>query len=344
VQSLKPKQPTKPSTFWVAVLKADIKRSSSGPSDTTSEEDFLWIKCHGEIKAGVIRHQYEMKNPADSGEGKIKLRLASGNVVMDNETMRELDYFNDQLVVFEVVKGSDTSSPTTSSPSKASDSVSSAPGGGGGGAAVTSASHASRIRSPLKPTTNHQIAAALSPPPPLLPSSSSSTSTPRNITPDDRDRVDGSAKKDAAKMLGAKLLSMGKGPKPPRVKAEDNGLQDENRNPLTGVRSSAGPIPGHPPRRASNIVSPAAAPAPVPIVPKPEPVPPTAPTAATAAGMVVSKRPDWATSNGFNLYAAQFRDKLANKISRNSPGNLYSPLPPCSFLICETVAVAKFEY
>lgn len=115
VFSLRPKQSTKPTTFWVAILKAAAKISSN-----VTEEDFLWIKCHGEIKASVIRAQYEQKNPSD---GKIKLKLAT--LVTDNETMRSLDHFKDQLVVFEVVK-------TSESPS----------------------SQLTRGRSPLRPTIN----------------------------------------------------------------------------------------------------------------------------------------------------------------------------------------------
>lgn len=99
VYDLRPKQTTKPTTFWVAVLKAAVK-----PSNHNTEEDFLWIKCHGEIKASVIRAQYEQKNPAD---GKIKLKL--GNLVAGDETMRTLDLFKDQLVIFEVVKASEAS-------------------------------------------------------------------------------------------------------------------------------------------------------------------------------------------------------------------------------------------
>lgn len=115
VFSLRPKQTTKLTTFWVAVLKSSVKLSSN-----ITEEDFLWIKCHGEIKASVIRSQYEQKNPSD---GKIKLKL--GTLVGDDDTMRALDHYKDQLVVFEVVKASDASS-----------------------------SHLTRGRSPLRPTIN----------------------------------------------------------------------------------------------------------------------------------------------------------------------------------------------
>lgn len=119
VLGLKPKQVTKPSTFWVAVLKADSKVSGSN-----TEEDFLWIKCHGGIKAGVIRDQYELKNPAD---GKITLKL--GPTVPTDETMRELDHFKDQLIVFEVVK------------------------------AAEPPSHTMQVRSPLQPTINQMAPA-----------------------------------------------------------------------------------------------------------------------------------------------------------------------------------------
>lgn len=97
VFSLRPKQTTKPTTFWVAVLKLAVK-----PSINNVEEDFLWIKCHGEIKSSVIRAQYEQKNPID---GTVFLKL--GNLIVGHETMKSLDHFKDQLVVFEVFKPSD---------------------------------------------------------------------------------------------------------------------------------------------------------------------------------------------------------------------------------------------
>jgi hypothetical protein len=42
-KAVKPDQPTKPSSYWVAVLKADKR-----PTDLNlAEVDFLWVKCHG---------------------------------------------------------------------------------------------------------------------------------------------------------------------------------------------------------------------------------------------------------------------------------------------------------
>lgn len=94
VFALKPNQPAKPSTYWVAVLKADLK-----PSTNLREEDFLWIKCNGGIKVGTVLDQYRVKN---KGHGKVKLKL--GNKLPGEESMRELDEFNDQLLAFEAVK------------------------------------------------------------------------------------------------------------------------------------------------------------------------------------------------------------------------------------------------
>ena len=99
VFALRPTLTIKPTTFWVAVLRAAVKVSSN-----VTEDDFLWIKCHGEIKASVIRAQYEQKNPSD---GKIMLKL--GTLLSGDETMRSLDHFKDQLVVLEVVKASEPS-------------------------------------------------------------------------------------------------------------------------------------------------------------------------------------------------------------------------------------------
>lgn len=99
--ALKPNQPSKPSTFWVAVLYAHLE-----PSPNLKENDFLWIKCHGGIRVGVILDQYRAKNKI---YGNVKLKL--GNRLLDNEsTMRELNEFNDQLLAFEAVKESELSS------------------------------------------------------------------------------------------------------------------------------------------------------------------------------------------------------------------------------------------
>lgn len=97
VFALKPNQPSKPSTYWVAVLRADLK-----PSTNLKEEDFLWIKCNGSIKVGTVLDQYRVKN---KGQGKVKLKL--GNKLPGEASMRELDEFNDQLLAFEAVKVSE---------------------------------------------------------------------------------------------------------------------------------------------------------------------------------------------------------------------------------------------
>ena len=98
--ALKPNQPSKPSTFWVAVLHAHLE-----PTANLKENDFLWIKCHGGIRAGVILDQYRAKNKI---YGNVKLKL--GNKLLDNESMRELNEFKDQLIAFEAVKESELSS------------------------------------------------------------------------------------------------------------------------------------------------------------------------------------------------------------------------------------------
>lgn len=98
--ALKPDQPSKPSTYWIAVLIATLK-----PSINLKEEDFLWVKCHGGIKVGTILDQYRVKH---KDHGSVKLIL--GNKLLSDESMRQLDEFNDQLLAFEAVKVSELSS------------------------------------------------------------------------------------------------------------------------------------------------------------------------------------------------------------------------------------------
>lgn len=95
VLALKPSQPTKPSTLWVAVLNANIE-----PSQNAKEEDFLWVKCHGRIKVSTILAQYHLKHKE---QGKVALKLGhrmAGEEIM----MKDLTQYNDQLIVFEAVK------------------------------------------------------------------------------------------------------------------------------------------------------------------------------------------------------------------------------------------------
>lgn len=239
ILGLKPKQATKPSTFWVAILKAGVKLSSNN-----TEEDFLWIKCHGEIRASVIRNQYQMKNPSD---GKIKLKL--GTSFAGDETMRELDHFVDQLVVFEAVKASDASS------------------------------HLVRGRSPLQPT-NNQLTSA-----PPLHQISPPLSNTGNQTP--------KAKFSYPAPKFPNLLPKSE------AKSED---RDENLHPQTGLH-----FPAYSPHPAPTIMPPASQ------VPKAEPI------SSTGATFT---RPDWATSNGFNIYASETREKMRNKWSLLSNGKL----------------------
>lgn len=103
VFSLRPKnQKTKPTTYWVAVLKSVTTITAV---NEYREEDFLWIKCHGNISVKTIHEQYTAKHPE---EGEIKLKLGS-KVPSDATVIRDLDEFNDRLIVFEPMKGSDPS-------------------------------------------------------------------------------------------------------------------------------------------------------------------------------------------------------------------------------------------
>lgn len=100
VFSLRPKnQKTKSTTYWVAVLKYVIL---TGVNEFR-EEDFLWIKCHGSISVKTIYEQYTAKHPE---EGEINLKLGS-KFPSDTTLMRDLDEFNDRLIVFEPFKGLD---------------------------------------------------------------------------------------------------------------------------------------------------------------------------------------------------------------------------------------------
>lgn len=100
VFSLRPKnQKTKSTTYWVAVLKSVVLTAVND----YQEEDFLWIKCHGSISVKTIYEQYTAKHPE---EGEIKLKLGS-KVPSDTTPMKDLDEFNDRLIVFEPFRGSD---------------------------------------------------------------------------------------------------------------------------------------------------------------------------------------------------------------------------------------------
>lgn len=102
VLALRPKnQKTKSTTYWVAILKSVVQPASS----VYREEDFLWIKCHGSISVKTVYEQYIAKHPED---GDIKLKLGS-KVPGDTTSMRDLDEFNDRLIVFEAFKDSDPS-------------------------------------------------------------------------------------------------------------------------------------------------------------------------------------------------------------------------------------------
>ena len=102
VFALRPKnQKTKSTTYWVAILKSVVQPASS----VYREEDFLWIKCHGSISVKTIYEQYITKHPED---GDIKLKLGI-KVPSGTTPIRDLDEFNDRLIVFEAFKDSDPS-------------------------------------------------------------------------------------------------------------------------------------------------------------------------------------------------------------------------------------------
>lgn len=98
-------QKTKSTTYWVAVLKYVVQPATQ----VYREEDFLWIKCHGSISVKTIHEQYMAKHPED---GEIKLKLSS-KVPSDTTLMRDLDEFNDRMIVFKPFKLSDPSARTS---------------------------------------------------------------------------------------------------------------------------------------------------------------------------------------------------------------------------------------
>ena len=102
VFALRPKnQKTKSTTCWVAVLKSIVQPATS----VYGEEAFLWIKCHGSISVKTIYEQHTAKHPEVGG---VKLKLGS-KFPSETTPIRDLDEFNDRLVVFEPLKDSDQS-------------------------------------------------------------------------------------------------------------------------------------------------------------------------------------------------------------------------------------------
>lgn len=96
--AVKPNQIVKPSTYWVAVLKSDLRAANKH-----KEEDFLWIKCHGGITVSVICAQYTGKHPQ---EGRISLKHES-KIPSDDTPIRQLEEHDDRMVAFEAVKALD---------------------------------------------------------------------------------------------------------------------------------------------------------------------------------------------------------------------------------------------
>ncbi|CAF9943183.1 MAG: hypothetical protein ALECFALPRED_010769, partial [Alectoria fallacina] len=103
----KPVATAKPSTIWVAVLRIDKL-----PSEDSTEEDFLWIKCHSRIASQTIYDQYQLKcPPGEDWVLKHESRLANLTT-----TMADLDTYKDKVIVFEAIKASDTGRLVTRQP------------------------------------------------------------------------------------------------------------------------------------------------------------------------------------------------------------------------------------
>lgn len=257
VLAVKPTQHVKPSTYWVAVLKSDIK-----PSDKVKEEDFLWIKCNGSITAKVICSQYCNKFPQ---EGKISLKYGQ-KIPSDDTSMRQLDEQGDRLVALEAVKISDLPSRIAGE------------------------------RLPLTPTTTQVF---------VKPGSD-------NLSEKSKDTLHG-------------------GPPKPALLKPDPDAQDENLVPNAGH-----PPPHVPPPQPSAAVAPTTLPWQVPGAPPPassigdqpkSPVfrdtssmPPVAPPQTHMSS--TPDLPDWATSNGFLLYADELRPKIKARHPELTDGKL----------------------
>ncbi|OJD36211.1 tat pathway signal sequence protein [Diplodia corticola] len=105
-KAFKPKDPLKPTRYWVAVLLEGIE-----PAQVSEQSSFLWIKANGKTKLDAIHNEYH-KRHNDAGPGDFHLQL--GPTVLDNtDKMAELNKYEDNLVVLLPVRTtSSAASPT----------------------------------------------------------------------------------------------------------------------------------------------------------------------------------------------------------------------------------------
>ncbi|KAL8709618.1 MAG: hypothetical protein Q9220_005710 [cf. Caloplaca sp. 1 TL-2023] len=95
----RPEMMIKPKNYLIAVLKTGVK-----PEEAKTNDQYLWIKCHGKIKLDVVRQKYLEKNETS---GNIVLRHQKTVLENDDITMSELDVYGDHLVVLEAITESD---------------------------------------------------------------------------------------------------------------------------------------------------------------------------------------------------------------------------------------------
>ncbi|KAL8946392.1 MAG: hypothetical protein Q9222_007207 [Ikaeria aurantiellina] len=95
----RPEMTMKPKTYLIAVLKTGVT-----PAEATTDDQYLWIKCHGRIKVDVVRQKYLEKN--DTGDN-IVLRHQATVLENDDITMSELDVYGDHLIVLEAITEQD---------------------------------------------------------------------------------------------------------------------------------------------------------------------------------------------------------------------------------------------
>ncbi|KAI9789949.1 MAG: hypothetical protein M1835_001330 [Candelina submexicana] len=95
VKEVRPNQPAKPSTYWVAVLHHTKK-----PALAVREDDFLWVKCHHKITVQTIKAQYHNRDPL---VGPIILKLGN-DTVNDTDQMSTLNRFGDNIIVFHALQ------------------------------------------------------------------------------------------------------------------------------------------------------------------------------------------------------------------------------------------------
>ncbi|KAF2271929.1 uncharacterized protein EI97DRAFT_240440 [Westerdykella ornata] len=90
-----PKQPLPERRYWIGVL-----RHTHSPEQELRESDFLWILGHSKITIAQTAAQYSLKNPG------VDFELKAREVLTPSTKMKELNEFNDNLVILQAVERS----------------------------------------------------------------------------------------------------------------------------------------------------------------------------------------------------------------------------------------------